>query len=64
MGTLDYSKVSRYASGALRRLQRERMRSREETPPLFETEQQAKACLRQAPQNPIKRVSSASMPPN
>jgi len=44
-----YSKVSRYASGAFRRMQLERLLAREETPPIFETEQQAEAWLQQAP---------------
>ena len=44
-----YSKVSRYASGAFRRMQLERLLAREETPPIFETEQQAEAYLQQTP---------------
>ena len=44
-----YSKVSRYASGAFRRMQLERMLAHEETPPIFETEQEAEAYLQQAP---------------
>jgi len=44
-----YSKVSRYASGAFRRMQLQRMLAHEETPPIFETEQQAEAYLQQAP---------------
>ena len=44
-----YSRVSRYASGAFRRMQLERMLAHEATPPIFETEQQAEAWLGQAP---------------
>ena len=43
-----YSKVSRYASGAFRRMQLERLLAREETPPIFETEGEAAAYLRDA----------------
>ena len=43
-----YSKVSRYASGAFRRMQLERLLAREETPPIFETESEAAAYLRDA----------------
>jgi propionate CoA-transferase len=49
MEALYYSKVSRYASGAFRRMQLQRLLAREETPPIFETEQQAEAWLQQAP---------------
>jgi len=49
METRYYSKVSRYASGAFRRMQLERLLARDETPPIFETEQQAEAWLQQAP---------------
>jgi len=49
MQALYYSRVSRYASGAFRRMQLERMLAREETPPIFASEQQAEAWLQQAP---------------
>ncbi len=47
MEALYYSKVSRYASGAFRRMQLERMLARDQTPPIFENEQQAEAWLQQ-----------------
>ncbi len=47
MEALYYSKVSRYASGAFRRMQLERLLARDETPPIFETEGQAEAWLQQ-----------------
>ena len=49
MEALYYSKVSRYASGAFRRMQLQRMLAHEASPPIFETEQQAEAWLQQAP---------------
>jgi len=49
MEALYYSKVSRYASGAFRRMQLQRMLAHEVSPPIFETEQQAEAWLQQAP---------------
>ena len=49
MESLYYSKVSRYASGAFRRMQLQRMLAHEASPPIFETEQQAEAYLQQAP---------------
>jgi propionate CoA-transferase len=48
MDAAYYSKVSRYASGAFRRMQLERLLAREETPPIFETEGEAAAYLRDA----------------
>ncbi len=44
-----YHRVSRYASGAFRRMQLERLLSRAEAPTIFETEQEAAAFLQQAP---------------
>ena len=49
MEALYYSKVSRHASGAFRRMQLQRMLSHQASPPIFETEQQAEARLQQAP---------------
>ena len=49
MEALYYSKVSRYASGAFRRMQLERLLAHAQTPPIFGTEQQAEAWLQQAP---------------
>jgi len=43
-----YSKVSRYASGAFRRMQLQRMLAHEETPPIFESQSEAEAFLRNA----------------
>ena len=43
-----YSKVSRYASGAFRRMQLERLLARDQTPPIFESESEATAYLRDA----------------
>ncbi len=48
MEALYYSKVSRYASGAFRRMQLERLLAHEKAPPIFETEDQAAAYLRDA----------------
>jgi propionate CoA-transferase len=44
-----YTRVSRYASGAFRRMQLERLLAHEETPPIFASEQQASAFLQDAP---------------
>ena len=49
MERLYYAKVSRYASGAFRRMQLQRMLAADEMPPIFETEWQAQAYL-QKPQ--------------
>ena len=44
-----YSRVSRYASGAFKRMQLQQLFSAAAAPPIFETEQQAEAWLQQTP---------------
>jgi len=44
-----YTRVSRYASGAFRRMQLERLLAHEQTPPIFASEQQASAFLQETP---------------